>query len=67
LSSLKKWISCQYLHLVQAENICLKSALEGKSDVSLIRKESSSLAGTKNRDTVRFFLGRILVLNKIPQ
>jgi len=39
LSSLKKWISRQYLHLVQAENICLKSALEGKSYVSLISGE----------------------------
>jgi hypothetical protein len=38
LSSLKKWISRQYLHLVQAENVCLKSALEGKSDVSLIEE-----------------------------
>jgi hypothetical protein len=40
LSSLKKWISRQYLHLVQAENICLKSALQGKSDVSLITGRS---------------------------
>jgi hypothetical protein len=39
LSSLKKWISRQYLHLVQAENICLKSALEGKSTFSLITRK----------------------------
>ncbi len=36
LSSLKKWISRQYLHCTQTEDIWLKSALKGKRDFLLI-------------------------------
>ncbi len=40
LGSLKKWISRQYLHFAQTEDIWLKSALEGKSGVSLVTGKS---------------------------
>jgi len=38
---LKSQIACQYLHFAKTEDIWLKSALEGKSGVSLITGRKS--------------------------
>ena len=66
LSSLEKWISRQYLHLVQAENICLKSALEGKSYVSLISGEKSSFFPNRARYQANLTLSQS-VENSLPK